>query len=192
MALEDKIGQISEDSAAIAADIKFMMAGLRNISVLKGVSLEEWMRFAEEYLAPLQQPVDDKIIRKVLDQLGEIRDLRVQFPEKFKCCVTIMPCDASGRRLDDDDITNGAYLTHFLVPANSQIANDSLFRFQGLLYNFMPPEIQKNCTFEIDEYIEPPDKPYDVGSNERTKLITKYARALTNLKHYCDTFFKRS
>lgn len=173
-----QIGLASEDADALAADVQMLMANPgTDLSVLQPPTLEEWMNFFRAYVGEERRPFDDEMVRRALGDDAAI-DAWTRFPAGSECCPTIMPCDITGDRFDRDDIENGHYFMPLLLAPPSVESMNTFFLLQRRLYQFMPVEIQRDCTF-------------DIGPASKVDLCTRYARALANLQFYTDRFFRK-
>jgi hypothetical protein len=189
--MESSKEKISQESANIADDIKLLMSNPdQDWKVQESVNLDHWMRFIAEYLDTERNPVDEPLIKKLLDDLGRVEKLKADFPENCSICAAIIPCNRQGEEFADYDRDNGEYVKMLVLAPPEMEKENRVYHIYRLVYNLLPPEIRDNCTFSVGRYTEKPDPPYDIGKNERTALFAKYAKALANLKYLCDKYFK--
>lgn len=181
---------LNTDVKHLAEDLNYIFTAADKIeNVRKNPTMHEWMRFIEEFLAPSGDLPDDKVIGFKLKQLENYRSFKSRFPENKKCLVAVIPCDFGGNTYDKDDIEHGEYLQIHVVPEESE--NMGIYEKQiKLLYDFMPDEVKKYCTFNTGRYENSPDGEGDGAVSERAKVLAKVSRAMLKWREFWKQYLR--
>jgi hypothetical protein len=86
----------------------------------------------------------------------DTEEFLLNFPPGKRCCVTVIPVTPRGSKLTPEDMALGRYQTRLIVEkdtgTNKGCTIAGFSSAPSYIFNILPEEIQRECTFEVPDY----------------------------------------
>jgi|GEM_PF-5066544 len=188
MALEDHSQFVASDE--LYNDIKMIVTHPLQANIVKSAKLHEWMAFVEEYLGPETELLTNEAVESfVKNMLSNGKKFTNAFPENHGICMTLLPCEFNGDRLNSVDIEDGAYICKLNLDPHGK--TNLVTAQHRVLFDLMPPEIRDNCTFFVGNYTAAPEGE-DVGVEDKKRVLSEFYRVLKNLQIFWSEYKKKN
>jgi len=172
----------SEDTSNLAYDLGLILNHPEKLThIINPPTLAEWMRFIEEYLTADGAILTDDLLKTKMDKLEKTKQFSKYFPENYRICATIIPCNSKCGRMEEGEIRDGKFIQFLRIPPEGT-EESKVDRQNRLMFEFMPAEIKRDCSFSIGGYAANPDGNSAEAVKERMRIVAKCAEAM--MKHF--------